>query len=466
MLLLVCDAAGQTTDVFFVAGQSNASGRVTILQGQNGDFAPLAPSANDALVQNYYNSDGPAGNQNQNSNGNFVSLAPLPKTGYYGAEISAGRELVNLGYNVAIIKITEGGTSLSNDWNSRDTDPDRAALWRLWASEVDDALGQLPGNVRLRGFLWLQGESDSGPNSPGQANNYEGRFSALVDDIYGVLGTGSSNAVIPPGAINGLGYDTSELVFVTALIHPRVSPEDLAAGVDFGNPNRVVVRDAQKAVSSGLNRTYFDTVNLDPNDSTTTGQNNAADGALGLQDDGTHFNAVANEQIGLKFAEAIGPIEPTSVIPDNFVPIRGIFVDGKLANLNASDDLYLRYQPGFTLNSLESPVWLEFAGSAPAGANSDATSITAAIESGLNTPGITNQIEAFNYATGSYDFIGEFEETFTDSVRSINLPKPANYIHATSGQLQLRVGWRQTGFLILFPYTVRVDHVEWAVTGI
>ena len=60
MVLLVCDAAGQTTDVFFVAGQSNASGRVTILQGQNGDFAPLAPSANDALVQYYYNTDGPA----------------------------------------------------------------------------------------------------------------------------------------------------------------------------------------------------------------------------------------------------------------------------------------------------------------------------------------------------------------------------------------------------------------------
>ena len=306
-------------DVFFIAGQSNAAGRITENPADSGDdnFSSLAANSNDALVQYFYNTDGPARIDDQTSNQTFTTLRSLPNTGYYGPEISAGRELVELGYNPVIIKITEGGTNLASDWNSRDG----GELWQRWASEVGVALTELRNQgveVRLRGFLWLQGESDSGTGNSGRARNYEGRFRSLVEDFYGVLGEGASDASVAAGTTNGLGFDTSELMFVTALIHPRVSPEGLANfenGIEpFNITNRITVRDAQVAVSDEApNRTFFETVDLDPNDATTTNNDNAANdldgvpGAMGLQSDGTHFNPVANEQVGLRFAAAIGP---------------------------------------------------------------------------------------------------------------------------------------------------------------
>ena len=254
-----------------------------------------------------------------------------PTTGYYGPEISAGRELVELGYNPVIIKITEGGTNLANDWNSRDG----GELWQRWANEVGNALNQLSNQdveIRLRGFLWLQGESDSGMGNSGRARNYEERFRNLVEDFYGVLGTGAPEANVAAGTVNGLGYDTSELQFVTALIHPRVSPaglENFENGVEpFNITNRVTVRNAQIAVSDeDPNRSFFETVDLDPNDATTNNNGNAANdqvvngvfvpGAMGLQSDGTHFNPVANEQLGLRFATAIGLLKPEVLLGDS-----------------------------------------------------------------------------------------------------------------------------------------------------
>ena len=355
-------------DVFFIAGQSNAAGRITENpdDSEEENFATLSLNSNDELIQYFYNTDGPASIDDQTSSQAFTTLQSLPNTGYYGPEISAGRELVGLGYNVAIIKITEGGTSLSNDWNSRDFDADRGELWRRWVSEVNVALDQLnaQGEVRLRGFLWLQGEADSGQNSGGQARNYERRFRSLVEDFYGVLGDGASEgqnstgsgtefdgAFIPTGATNGLGFDTSELKFVTALIHPRVSPEGLANfenGIEpFNITNRITVRDAQAAVSDEApNRSFFETVDLDPGDLTTTNNSNAANdldgvpGASGLQSDGTHFNPVANEQIGLRFASAIGPNTPPLLLGD-------VNLDGTVNFLDISPLIAILANDGF-----------------------------------------------------------------------------------------------------------------------
>ena len=330
---MIDQALSQTPiDVFFIAGQSNAAGRITENTADSGDenYSPLSFNSNDASVQYYYNTDGPASIDDQTSSQIFTTLQSLPNTGYYGPEISAGRELVALGYNPAIIKITEGSTRLATDWNSREG----GELWQRWASEVGVALDELSTQgapIRLRGFLWLQGESDSGTGSTGRANNYEGRFRFLVEDIYGVLGSGAPEADLAAGTMNGLGYDTSELEFVTALIHPRVSPEGLANfenGIEpFNITNRITVRNAQVTVSNeGTNRSFFDTVDLDPGDSTTSNNDNAANdqlvdgvlvpGASGLQSDGTHFNPVANEQVGLRFAAAIGLLEPEILLGD------------------------------------------------------------------------------------------------------------------------------------------------------
>ena len=111
------------------------------------------------------------------------------------------------------------------------------------------------------------------------------------------------------------------------------------------------------------------------------------------------------------------------------------------------------YNPGFTINNEEAPVWLIFDGVA-------AGAVSFRVESNAGTPGLTYTVEAFNWASGMYDIIDTMDESFnTDSVDTFPIV-PADHIDA-GGEVRGRVGWRQTGFTINFPWEVRVDQTGW-----
>ena len=140
-------------------------------------------------------------------------------------------------------------------------------------------------------------------------------------------------------------------------------------------------------------------------------------------------------------------------LPDAFNVFRGSLLDGDLTAVQFSDDNYLRLNPGFTLNSIEAPVWLEFF----AIANNSATSLQ--VESNALTPGLTYTVEAFNYSTTSYEEIGIQTEQFgTDQVVEFTLN--ADNVDA-DGSVRTRVGWRQTGFTLNFPWEILVDQIVW-----
>ena len=143
-----------------------------------------------------------------------------------------------------------------------------------------------------------------------------------------------------------------------------------------------------------------------------------------------------------------GFVEPTA-----FTTFRGIQLSGTLADFASSDDVSATYNPGFTINSTEAPVWLIFDGVAPS-----ATSFR--VESNAGTPGLTYTVEAFNFNTNAFEVIGTQTESFnSDGMFDFNLV-PADHIDA-AGNVQARVGWRQTGFTINFPWEVRVDQAGW-----
>ncbi len=237
----------EAIDVFLLAGQSNASGRVS---------TGYTVDTRDAKVRYYYRTDGPS--NNDVNSGAFVTLGPLG-SGYYGPEITLGRSLVDQGYNPAIVKVSDGGTSLNSHWNSRTN----GTWWNHWKSTVATSLSQLQSaghTVNIRGFFWLQGETDA--ESQTAANNYQANFANFTADVASFLSL--------------LGHDTSELTYVTALIR---NPSGTAAYVPE-------VRLAQQAVMSSLSRGgYFDT-----NDLTTAADN-------------LHFDAPAIATIGNRFAE-------------------------------------------------------------------------------------------------------------------------------------------------------------------
>ena len=107
---------------------------------------------------------------------------------------------------------------------------------------------------------------------------------------------------------------------------------------------------------------------------------------------------------------------------------------------------------------MEAPVWLIFDGTL-AGTPSVLSFV---VESNAGTPGLTTTTEAFNHVTQQFDVIDVRDETFnTDSVADIDISLGiANYVDS-GGNVQSRIGWRQTGFTINFPWEVRLDQAIW-----
>lgn len=141
------------------------------------------------------------------------------------------------------------------------------------------------------------------------------------------------------------------------------------------------------------------------------------------------------------------------VPPSAFTTFRGIALSAATSDFADSDDVRASFNPGFVLNDTEAPVWLIFDGNAP-------TATSFRVESQAGTPGLTYRVEAFNFNTNSFDPIGTQAEGFnTDAVVEFNIVA-ADHIDA-SGDVQGRVGWRQTGFTLNFPWEVRVDQVGW-----
>ena len=179
--------------------------------------------------------------------------------------------------------------------------------------------------------------------------------------------------------------------------------------------------------------------------------------------DETNFVAGTNELVFGVIGD-LSPFDPTGLefeatvsfdllaSLDSINVLRGVVVAGDLAEVQESDDIYLRLNPGFIINSLEAPAWVEFSGTAP---NSNVVEV----ESQAGTPGLTYTVEAWNWVLRDYEEIGTQSEQFNiDQI--VSLPMVADHVNS-DGSVQTRVGWRQTGFTINFPWEVRIDQVDW-----
>ena len=142
----------------------------------------------------------------------------------------------------------------------------------------------------------------------------------------------------------------------------------------------------------------------------------------------------------------------------SFSTIRGTNIDGSISDLFESDDSYLSYNPGFTLNSTEPPVWVEFKNRL---ASSALPSLSLCLEANAGTPGLTQQLLAFNFDSNSFDLMDSRNASFGfDSVTTVSLD-PALHVDLSTGDVVAQATWRQAGFVINFPWEVGIDQVVW-----
>jgi len=140
-------------DLFIWGGQSNAQG----WQG-DGAFYPTDSTNLDESIALNYNFVGTSG-----SAGNWITMQSQSgrfQKGHFGPEVSFSRKLKQAGYNPAIFKYTCGGTSIYSFWKTPGAggEYDKLVLNLKKSISVLERKGY---TVTIRGFVWIQGESDA-----------------------------------------------------------------------------------------------------------------------------------------------------------------------------------------------------------------------------------------------------------------------------------------------------------------
>jgi len=227
-------------DVYLIAGQSNADGRGynSALTGSLASYAGQQPGVK-IFYANPINKD-PV---NPTWNTGWRTLEPgysvigtvtsLPSTSF-GFEVSLGKALAakDPSRNVAIIKVSQGGTSLANDW-----DPAGGAnfMWRTFANKVPEAMAALTATgdtAEICGMFWHQGESD------GDNLTYESDLTQFIAACRTL--TGKPNL---PFAIGELERD-DVTPNASGNINDRTYPLNVMANVAADDPDTFVVSSA------------------------------------------------------------------------------------------------------------------------------------------------------------------------------------------------------------------------------
>lgn len=160
-------------DVYLIAGQSNADGRGTS-SDLTGSLASYAGPQSGVKI--FYvnpansNPDTPTHKTGWTTLAPGYSVAPgfsgsLP-SGSFGFEVSLGKALAakDPARNVAIIKVSRGGTNLHTQWDPNLSGGDNF-MWQTFANTVPEAMAALTAGgdtAEIRGMFWHQGESDGG----------------------------------------------------------------------------------------------------------------------------------------------------------------------------------------------------------------------------------------------------------------------------------------------------------------
>jgi hypothetical protein len=263
-------ACGADYDVYVLTGQSNSlgttgSGDPQTLPGtaasdpQAAFFWANVTSANGVYPPTLYGSAGGAIQALQVQQGDGGANAT-----FWGPEFGFSRTLAEVGGRVPlIIKASRGGGSnLLWDKAAFTSSPDSGHMWGHLRDTVDAALAALaPGDTfRLKGLLYLQGESNSSADASSAGQRLESLASNLAAHVEAAH----------PGTAAGM----------------RTVVEEIAASA--ANATRIATTSSQRALA-----TTSDTVAF------------VGTSDLPLKSDGIHFGGGAKLEIGRRMANAM-----------------------------------------------------------------------------------------------------------------------------------------------------------------
>ncbi len=173
VFLPIISNSQERLDLFIWAGQSNAQGWM----GDAAYYPEEGKELDDSIILNWTFVD------NESSGGKWEKMQPqkgrFPK-GHFGPEVSFSRELRKAGYHPAIFKYTMGSTGLARDWKA----PGQGGIYDRMVVDLKSAINDLEKqgfNLTLRGFIWIQGETDAGNENT--ARDYYFNLKQMIHDL-------------------------------------------------------------------------------------------------------------------------------------------------------------------------------------------------------------------------------------------------------------------------------------------
>ena len=429
---MVSITTAEQIDIYILSGQSNMDGRAFVNEIGAGD--PLGLPQQGARIW-YQNPAEPGTNQTTFSSNGWQILEPgysIPfgfsgtlLTGRFGPEVSfasAIRDATGTQNQIGLIKVSKGGTSIQEsigEWHG-DPNDNPGYLFSALVEQVGLALAALEadGDIGvIKGMIWHQGESDRNFSS------YIAEFEELIEGVRSELG-------IP------------DLPFVAGELS-----QQMADNAAF-NASLATFINAPSSVNLGLVLT----------DGLTTDNGNP--------NDLTHFDTVSQFELGQRYGAMLATLvdTPDTVLPTAFNVFRGVLLSGGLAEIADSDDTYMQLNPGFTLDSMESPVWLLFDAAL---ANDSPAGLLFSIESSANTIGLERVIELYNFDTSSFEVLSQEMVSFNEESVSTVCPSGdlSRFVESGTGAVEARVGWNRVGFTLIFPWRVDVDQISWSASN-
>jgi hypothetical protein len=156
----------------------------------------------------------------------------------------------------------------------------------------------------------------------------------------------------------------------------------------------------------------------------------------------------------------IVPAPPVS--PDSFTIVRGSLSSGGLASLSASDNDRLAVRAGLVLTANEAPVQVEFEGTVPTAAPQQLGFL---LEAAVNTPGLEQTVQLYNFTTGSYETLDTRPATTADSLTHVLVStNPARFIDPATLRVRAKVLFRRTGLTLVWPWTASFDRTSLTLT--
>jgi len=146
------------------------------------------------------------------------------------------------------------------------------------------------------------------------------------------------------------------------------------------------------------------------------------------------------------------------ILSTSFKIVRGFHTSGNLSDLFSSDDSYLSVRAGLTLFLGEPPIQIELITEAPTNSVSE---FKFSVESSMNTPGVEQRIELFNYVTGAYERVDTKQATTSDSVVEIVISSNPDRFINSDREMKAKIIFKATGLTLVWPWSTRIDHVFW-----